>query len=344
MNSLNHDKALALQYRDHYSLLNYLDENSVLQPVKSKDDWRRRRHVLMAMEEVMGELPGAERQVEFDAKILDEEDTGAFVRCHLTLAVEEGDRLPAYLLLPKHLNKPAPAILCPHQTTPHGKAEPAGLAGLPALYYAAHLAAHGYVTLAVDYPLSPQHCPNSQYSYDWRSNGYKSATMKGIWNHMKAIDYLQSLEEIDEERIGCIGHSLGGHNTLFAGVFDKRIKVLVTSCGFTSFLKNQGGDVSDWSHDGYMPRIAERYQNKGALMPFDFPEVLGALAPRPVFINAPLKDDFDPTGVDDCVRAARQVYALFGASDRIEVVNPDCGHDFPEDVRQAAYAWFDRWL
>ena len=41
--------------------------------------------------------------------------------------------------------------------------------------------------------------------------------MKGIWNHMRAVDLLQSLDEVDNDRIGCIGHSLGGHNTLYVG-------------------------------------------------------------------------------------------------------------------------------
>jgi predicted dienelactone hydrolase len=46
---------------------------------------------------------------------------------------------------------------------------------------------------------------------------------------------LQSLPEVDPRRIGSIGHSLGGHNTLFVAAFDRRIKAMVTSCGFNSF-------------------------------------------------------------------------------------------------------------
>ena len=87
--------------------------------------------------------------------------------------------------------------------------------------------------------------------------------MKGIWNHTRAVDLLQSLPEVDAERIGCIGHSLGGHNTIFVGVFDTRLKVLVSSCGFNSFFKYYGGDLTGWSHKGYMPRIAEVYEKTG---------------------------------------------------------------------------------
>ena len=86
--------------------------------------------------------------------------------------------------------------------------------------------------------------------------------MKGIWNHMRAVDLLQSLPEVDGTRIGCIGHSLGGHNSLFVAAFDPRLKVIVTSCGFNSFAKYRKGDLTGWSHKGYMPRIASEFQRR----------------------------------------------------------------------------------
>src|SRR5260221_6027304 len=107
--------------------------------------------------------------------------------------------------------------------------------------------------------------------------------MKWIWNPMRAIDLLQSLGEVDGNRIGCIGHSLGGHNSLFVSVFDERIKVIVTSCGFTAFPKYYQGDLTGWSHKGYMPRIEDVYKKDPKKMPFAFTEVLAALAPRAVF-------------------------------------------------------------
>jgi hypothetical protein len=81
-------------------------------------------------------------------------------------------------------------------------------------------------------------------------------------------------------------------------------------------------------------------------MPFDFTEILGALAPRPVFINAPLKDDnFEVSGVKDCVTAALPVYTrIFRAGNRLVAVYPDCAHDFPPEIRQEAYMFLDRWL
>ena len=69
------------------------------------------------------------------------------------------------------------------------------------------------------------------------------------------------------------------------------------------------------------------------------------MAPRPFLASAPLKDhNFDVDGVKDCIAAARPVYELFKAGDKLAANYPDCDHNFPPHVRQVAYAWLDRWL
>ena len=105
------------------------------------------------------------------------------------------------------------------------------------------------------------------------------------------------------------------------------------------------GNLTGWSHDGYMPRIRTTYGKDPKQMPFDFTELVGALAPRAFFINAPAKDgNFEVSGVKDCVRAALPVYELYGARDKLVAVHPDCGHDFPPAVREAAYTFVDKAL
>jgi hypothetical protein len=95
-----------------------------------------------------------------------------------------------------------------------------------------------------------------------------------------------------------------------------------------------------------MPRIAEVYHKNPAEMPFDFTEVLAALAPRPVFINAPMGDDnFDVSGVDDCVKAALPVYReIYKAGRNLRVSHPSCAHDFPPEIREGAYKFLARTL
>ncbi len=327
-------------YADKSDLLYYVDAHGARHAVRKPGDWQRRRaHILAALQEVMGPLP-PHSAAPLAIEVLEELQEARFTRRKITFASADGDRVPAYLFVPRGGTGRLPAMLCLHQTVAIGKAEPAGLGGKPNLHYALELAERGYVALAPDYP------GFGDYKIDVYAMGYQSATMKGIANHIRAVDLLASLPEVDAARIGVIGHSLGGHNALFVAAFDQRIAAVVSSCGFTSFPKYYGGDLTGWSHRGYMPRIASEYGKSPARMPFDFPEVLGAMAPHPVFINAPLHDsNFEVSGVDDCVRSARALYrGIFHAPDRLVVVHPDCQHDFPPDVREQAYAFLDRWL
>src|SRR5438270_10498378 len=244
-------------YPDKQKLLVWRDDQGKEHPVKTAADWAKRRaHILAGMQLAMGPLPDASRKVPLDVKIVEDIDMKPFRRQKLTFAVEKGDRVPAYLFLPKEGKGKKPAVLCLHQTTRIGKGEPAGLGGNPNLHYALHLAERGYVTLAPDYPSF------GDYPYDFGKSDFKSGSMKAIWNNMRAVDLLQSLPEVDPEKIGCIGHSLGGHNTMFTAVFDERIKVMVSNCGFTSAAKYYGGNLKGWSHKGYMPRNASVYEMK----------------------------------------------------------------------------------
>lgn len=327
-------------YPDKIRLLVFRDAEGKEHPVTTPGEWAvRRAHILANMEQVMGPLPDAGRKVPLDARVVEEARQEKFSRKKLTFAVEKDDRVPAYLLVPHDRPGKLPAVLVPHQTTKPGKAEPAGLGPQSNMHCARHLAERGYVTLAIDYPNF------GEYAYDPYAHGYASATMKGVWNHLRAVDLLQSLPEVDPERIGALGHSLGGHNSMFVAVFDPRIKCVVSNCGFCSFPRYNGGDLKGWSHNGYMPRIRTVYDLKPEKMPFDFTEVVAALAPRPFLAIAPVRDaNFDVQGVRDCIAAARPVYDLLGAKDKLAANYPDCAHDFPPAVREVAYAWLDRWL
>ncbi|MFO0888336.1 MAG: acetylxylan esterase, partial [Isosphaeraceae bacterium] len=93
------------------------------------------------------------------------------------------------------------------------------------------------------------------------------------------------------------------------------------------------------------PRLIELYRLDLREVPFDFPELIGALAPRAFFTCSPLHDDnFEVAGVKVCLEAARPIYELLGAGDRLQSVFPDAGHSFPLPARQAAYAFLDRRL
>lgn len=326
------------RYPNHQDLTFYLDSTGKKQPIKTPADWAvRRRHVLDGMQAVMGPLPGPERKAALDVKVTAEVKVGALVRRKLTFQSEPGVRVPAYLLMPAPDGKKRPAILVLQQTTKAGKDEPVGISGRENMHIALHLAQRGFITLAPDYPSFGEYA----YNFDPK-RGYVSGTMKAIWDNIRAVDLLQSLPEVDGERIGCIGHSLGGHNMMFTAAFEPRLKALVSSCGYCRFHKD---DVPSWTGKVYMPRIASVYKNSADLMPFDFPEVIATFAPRPFLTCAAVKDDdFDVVGVKETVQFARPIYRLFDRADHLAEYYPEGKHDFPPDARKVAYDFLEKHL
>lgn len=334
-------------YSDKQDLLYFLDAKGTRHPVQSPGDWeKRRRDVLANMQEVMGPMPTIDHQLPVAVEVIKEQKTAKYTWRRITYVVERGDRAYAYVYIPHGLTggKRAPAMVSLHGTTyrnyvPLSETPPREKIGDG--QYAQELAERGYVVIAPDYLfLGPD------YKTDPVSLGYVSGTMKGIVNHIRAVDVLASMPEVDITRVGALGLSLGGHNALFLAVFDPRIRAAVSSAGFNTFAKYYGGNLKGWTSNRYMPRIATAYGSDPARMPFDFTEVLAAIAPRPVFVNAPISDsNFEVSGVKDCVNAAQRVYErVFNAADKLVAQYPEGGHGFSPAARQTAYEHLDRWL
>ena len=174
--------------------------------------------------------------------------------------------------------------------------------------------------------------------------------MKAVWDNKRALDLLDEMPFVKRKKYGAIGHSLGGHNAIYTAVHDDRIKVIVSSCGFDSYLDYYGGDPKNWEPERgwcqtrYMLKLAD-YRGRLQDIPFDFHELLGALAPRAVFVNAPLEDsNFKAASVDEVVKAASAVFKLYGAEKNLQVIHPPGGHDFPEAAREQAYRLLDEKL
>jgi hypothetical protein len=325
-------------------LLLYRGDDGKPQPVTTVEQWAKRRaEVVRGMEAIMGKLPGTEKGCPPDPKVEEEVDCGKYVRRLVTYASEPGvPRVPAYLCVPKGISGKVPAVLCLHGTdnvVGHGTV--VGLGKNANRNYASELAERGYVTFAPNYPLL------AKYQPDVRKLGWESGTLKAVWDNMRGLDYLASLPFVNGQRMGAVGHSLGGHNSVYTAVFDDRLKVIVSSCGLDSYLDYYNGDEKNWlpargwCQTRYMPKLAD-YKGRLADIPIDFHEMIGALAPRHVLIIAPLKDsNFRHDSVDRIAAAARPVFKLYGHEDRLRVEHPDCPHDFPPEMRQEAYKLFD---
>ena len=333
---------------DRTNLLVWRDGNGVAHPVRTMKDWSlRRAAVLQAAESVMGPWQANTQRGPLQAEMTEEVDCGSYLRRSISYLSEPGSRVPAYLLVPKAVlasGRRAPAILALHQTHPAGQKVVVGLGQSTNDEYGVELVRRGFVVLAPPYTMLANYWP------DLKALGYASGTMKSIWDNSRGLDYLSTLPFVRTNAFGTIGHSLGGHNSIFTALFDERLRVVVTSCGFDSFVDYYDGSPAVWKPDRgwcqerYMPRLAA-YAGRLGELPFDFPELIAALAPRTCFISAPKGDsNFRWRSVDRVVAAAAVIYRLHGRPGNLEVAHPDCEHLFPVEMRERAYAILEEQL
>ncbi|MBI4624555.1 MAG: alpha/beta hydrolase [Verrucomicrobia bacterium] len=338
---------------DRQNLLEFRNKEGAVVPVRSVRNWQMRRaEILAGAQAVMGPLPGPSKRVALELRIEEEKEFGAYVRRLITYTAEPGSRVPAHVFIPKSAlsgSVPRPGVLCLMGTSGYKLADaPAGPNASTNTHDGEKLAERGMVAIAPPYPLlgfGSRSGVKLEHKPDLRRLGYQSGTMKAIWDNIRALDVLESLPYVKRSGFGVIGTSLGGHNSIYTAVFDERIKVIAASCGFDSFLDYRSTHWkpgTGWSQELYMPRILDYPREE---IPFDFHELIGALAPRALFVNAPVGDsNYKWQSVDRIIAAAFQVYQLYGMPEAVRVEHPDVGHSFPPEIRELAYEWIERFL
>jgi dienelactone hydrolase len=333
-------------------------------PITHPDEWvAKRQEIKHLLLQVMGDFPPATTLL--NPRIVEEKEFEKYLRRKVIYRSEPTDEVPAYLFLPKDGARRHPAVLCAHQTNPYGKREAAGIDGDPAMAMAPKLAERGYVTIAPDaICFGERHNPLLGHYGDaiafYREHKTWSVAGKMVWDKSRAIDYLWTLDEVDPQRIGAIGHSHGGYGSLHAAAFDERIQVVVSSCGYIPFRTD--GNTFRWSHaTPLLPKLGFYLGRKKMTwetflqfkleevdqVPFDWHHILSLIAPRPMFLSVSLDDRVFPGG--ETIRSqvlprVEPVYDLFNSRDNCEAYFFNGGHSFPEEAQQKAFAWLDRWL
>ncbi|NCF91346.1 MAG: hypothetical protein GWQ05_10365 [Verrucomicrobiaceae bacterium] len=170
--------------------------------------------------------------------------------------------------------------------------------------------------------------------WQWISAGYTPAGIE-VWNAMRAIDYLETREEVDQTRIGITGISGGGAISWFSAAADDRIAVAVPVCGTFTY----GSQAKNWLADGQCDCIYfnNTYQSDLSIM--------GALiAPRPLMTCSGIKDSiFPPDGYHEVHRQVKPLYDLHGV-DGIRNIDDDVPHQDSPKLRQETRQWFNRWF
>lgn len=324
------------------------------QPIEAAS-WRKvRRRILEGLFKVFGQFP--EEKVPLDPQVLSETDCGSYLRRKISIQVQRGDRMPAYLLIPKDRKGRLPAVICFYGTTAGaGKDTTVGLSGPrpgtpPAKNraFALDVVQAGFVAVAADYLRDGERIASGGTPYDttdfYRKFPEWSIHGKDAWDNMRLIDYLQSLDFVDPGRIGMLGHSYGGHSTIFAAALDERIRVAVAN-----------GPVSDFRHHGphwavlpgarssqSLPKMRRYVLDFTLPIPVTFYEITALIAPRPLWVGQAVGER-RPMEEENCA-AVSQVYRALGYPERVRYLWYAGDHDFPPLARRAAIEWFQFWF
>lgn len=308
----------------------------------------RRPKLKEALREVIGHF---EPNPAHAPKVLDRVVCDGYVRERVELSATPDLTFAAYVLVPNGVKEPLPGVLALHGHG-YGSREIVGLLkdGSPDeaepgihQHFAVQLVKRGMVVIAPDVigfgerrllsdlainPEAPSSCYN--LSTQLMMLG-KTLTGLRVTEALKAFNYLASRPEVDADRIGIMGFSGGGLIGYVTAVLEARINAAVLT-GFTNTIKDSIFAVHHCI-DNYTP---------GLLVHAELPELIGLIAPRPLFLESGERDPIFPVaGFRKAAAEIQEIYDDEGAGDKlVQDVFPGAH----EISGRLAYDWLKRTL
>ena len=164
-------------------------------------------------------------------------------------------------------------------------------------------------------------------------------TWAGIiaWDDIRTVDYLITRPEVDPQRIGCVGHSVGGLRSAYLAALDDRIKAAVVCGWMCSFPHQLAKHVrSTIGHTKLIP---------GLYRFLDHPDIASLTMPRSLMLINGIQDAlFETEGVRAAHEKLAKCYAKVGAPDHFKGIIDERPHEFNAERQAEAWAWFDKWL
>jgi dienelactone hydrolase len=159
-----------------------------------------------------------------------------------------------------------------------------------------------------------------------------------------AVDALSEVSFLDPNRIFAAGYSMGACVGLYSAALDERIAGIVSVCGFTPMRTNVPGKTAEgiyeYSHlHGLIPRLGFFAKNESRI-PYDFHEILAAIAPRPLLIVAPSWDQYASfSDIQRCMNEVKKVYGLFRQEEKVELFAPEDYNRFSDEMKTKVVSW-----
>lgn len=298
----------------------------------------------------LGSFP---EKCDLDMKVIKTIDKKDHILQLVQYAVEKGERVNAWLLMPVNVKGKIPAMIALHQHAGEfylGKSEPAGLSKNKMYHYGLDLCLRGYVVLCPDHlgfedRRPPEYERNEnphiqdggyeRFLFCKYINEGSTLQTKYLWDLARGLDLLEGLEYVDRNRIGVIGHSLGGQEAMWLTWFDKRIKAAICSCGI--------GQLKTIFRDKITHNFAMFTFGLGKVC--DVADLVCDIAPRAfMMINGSEDEIFPIDGVEEIIGQARDRYESINAGDKFCSIIFEGDHSFPNNAKSSAYEWLDKIL
>ncbi len=222
---------------------------------------------------------------------------------------------------------PFPGIVSPHGHWGRGRLENIERGSIPGRCI--NFAKQGYVIFAYDMLGYNDSGKQIEHGYGGEHEGLWGLSAMGLQlqNSISSIDFLESLPDVDNERIGCTGASGGGTQTFILTAVDERIKVSAPVNMISATM--QGGCICENA-----PNLRLDVSNI---------EIGALMAPRPLLLVSATGDWTVKTPTVE-YPAIRSIYAHFNAEDKVHQVQVDAEHNYNKESREAVYAWFAKWF
>ncbi len=298
----------------------------------TKDEWLKRAETLK--KQVLasaGLLPMPPRQP-IRAQIFGRIDRGDYTIEKVFFESLPGFYVTGNLYRPTKVQGRVPGVLCPHGHWAYGRLENTSLASIPAR--AANFARLGMVAFAYDMvgyndstAISHRFAPGHREGFDLAALWSVNLLGLQLWNSIRALDFLLTLDEVDPERIGSTGASGGGTQTFLHAAIDERVKVTAPVNMISSIM--QGGSLCENAPN---LRIDTNNMELGALT-----------APRPLLMVS-ATGDWTRNTLNVEYPAIRSIYQLFDADQHVHAIQVDAPHNYNQQSREAVYGWFAHYL